>query len=158
MRHFSPRSQVVKWVQRKSIVLNCLPTILPRNARSNGRQTPTSNVYQCWVEASLLIQSLKFFGGLVLVDKCLCVWKGSKFGFARFRSYVWLIASQTDSNFAKVRFTVQKNLSIHAKFNKVRSNSSLNHDELERLDNRFMNASQPLEDDWRKSKISSDIS
>ena len=24
---------------------------------------------------------------LVLVDKCLCVWKGSKFGFARFRSY-----------------------------------------------------------------------
>ena len=31
------------------------------------------------------------------------------------------------------------------------------HDELERLDNRFMNASQPL-DDWRKSKISSDIS
>ena len=52
----------------------------------------------------------------------------------------------------------KKNLSIHAKFNKVRSNSSLNHDELERLDNRFMNASQPLEDDWRKSKISSDIS
>ena len=95
---------------------------------------------------------------MVLVDKCLCVWKGSKFGFARFGSYVWLIASQTDSNFAKVRFTVQKNLSIHAKFNKVRSNSSLNHDELERLDNRFMNASQPLEDDWRKSKISSDIS
>ena len=44
-------------------------------------------------------------------------------------------------------------------FNKVRSNSNLNHDdELKRLDNRIMNASQPLEDDWRKSKISSDIS
>ena len=153
MRHFSPRSQVVKWVQRENSLSAIVYLLFSQGMRDQMAGRPRL-VYQCWVEASLLIQSLKFFGGLVLVDKCLCVWKGSKFGFARFRSYVWLIASQTDSNFAKVRFTVQKNLSIHAKFN----NSSLNHDELERLDNRFMNASQPLEDDWRKSKISSDIS
>ena len=60
------------------------------------------------MEASLFVQSLKFFGGLVLVDKCLCVWKGSKFGFARFGSYVWLIASQTDSNFASFDLQYKK--------------------------------------------------
>ena len=156
MRHFSPRSQVVKWVQRKSIVRNCLPTILPRNARSNGRQTSTSILV---LGRSQFVDSeFEIFWGFGFGRQMSLCLEGFEVWFCQI--WVLSLAHCQPSRFKlrEVRFTVQKNLSIHTKFKKVRSNSSLNHDELERLDNRFMNASQPLEDDWRKSKISSDIS
>ena len=159
MRHFSPRSQVVKQVQRKSIVRNCL--LFSQGMRDQMAGRPRLVQVVLGPSRSQFVGSdLEIFfqvWGLVLLDKSVCL-EGVR--SLAFPDLSLCLAHCQPKRFKlhEVRFTVQKNLSIHTKFNKVRSNSNLNHDELKRLDNRFMNASQPLEDDWRKSKISSDIS
>ena len=58
---------------------------------------------------------------------------GSKFSFGR---QTWVRVS--------LKFDLSSSKWFEVHYIWVRSNSNLNHDELKRLDNRFMNASQPL--------------